>query len=289
MSNSPDDEIAPPARRRRDAPAPKSAPEASASAQIATPREPGVGSIKSLMKAIVVLEAFCNHDRYLSLTDLVTITGLDKSSAQRCTRTLKEIGYLEQHPKTRRYAIGRRVLDLSFAYLHSNPLIVRAAPIMIDLRQAARERVDLSVLDGPDLIYVYRLQTKREALSAALVGKRVPVYSSAGGRALLSCMSDEEAMALLAASDLRQRTPNTLTDPEAIMAEVRRARSKGYCVQVGEWRPGEIVAAAAVVDREGGPVAAVHVAGSTNEWTPEDFERRMGPLVAAAAGDIGNA
>ncbi|TVR07760.1 MAG: IclR family transcriptional regulator [Salinarimonadaceae bacterium] len=240
------------------------------------------------MKAVVVLEAFCNRERYLSLSDLVAITGLDKSSAQRCTRTLKELGYLEQHPKTRRYAIGRRVLDLSFAYLHSNPLIVRAAPIMIELRQTARERVDLSVLDGPDLIYVYRLQTKREALSAALVGKRIPVYSSAGGRALLARLSDDEAMAILAASDLQPRTPYTLSDPEAIMAEVRRARTKGYALQVGEWRPGEIAAAAAVTDQEGRPIAALHIAGSTTEWSPEDFERRMGPLVAAAAADIGH-
>ncbi|MCG6122821.1 MAG: IclR family transcriptional regulator [Microvirga sp.] len=284
MSNSPDDSAVSPRPRR--APKDATSPEVSASAQIAAPREPGVGSVKSLMKAIVVLEAFCSHDRYLSLSDLVAITGFDKSSAQRCTRTLKELGYLEQHPKTRRYAIGRRVLDLSFAYLHSNPLIVRAAPIMVDLRQSARERVDLSILDGPDLIYVYRLQSKREALSAALVGKRVPIYSSAGGRALLACLSDEEAMTILDGSDRRQRTPTTLTDPETILAEVRRARTKGYALQVGEWRPGEIVVASAVTDHEGRPVGALHIAGSTTEWSPEDFERRMGPLVAAAAGEI---
>lgn len=284
MSNSPGEPARP--SRRRPAPTPVSSPEASASARIARPGASGVGGVKSLTKAIVVLEAFRDHDRYLSLSELVAITGLDKSSAQRCTHTLRDLGYLEQHPKTRRFAIGRRVLDLSFAYLHSNPLIVRAAPIMVDLRQTARERVDLSILDGPDLIYVYRLQTKREALSAALVGKRVPLYSSAGGRALLSCMSDEEARAILAGSDLRPRTPNTLVDPEAIMAEVRRARTKGYALQVGEWRPGEIVAAAAVTDQEGKPVAALHIAGSTTEWSPEDFERRMGPLVAAAAGEI---
>lgn len=244
------------------------------------------GNIKSLMKAISVLEAFRGRERYLSLAEIAAITGLDKSSVQRCTRTLRETGYLEQNQSTRRYAIGRRVLDLSFEYLRSNPLIERAAPILVDLRQAARERVDLSILDDTDLVYVFRLQSKRDAFSAALVGRRVPVYCTAGGRAIMSHMPDNEVRQILARSDLKRRTPRTIIEIEALMREIHRVRSNGYSIQAEEWRPGEIVAAAAVIDAYNRPVGAVHIAGSIAEWSPEEFERRMGPLVAVAASEV---
>lgn len=247
--------------------------------------KPG-GNVKSLVKALNVLEAFRGRGRYLSLTEITDITGLDKSSVQRCTRTLCEVGYLEQDPKTRRYALGRRVLDLSYEYLRSNRLIERAAPFLVELRKTARERIDFTIPDGLDVLYVFRLQSKSESLSAALVGLRAPLYSSSGGRAILSQMAEDEARDILRRSSLKARTAKTLTEVEAIMNEVRRARTKGYCIQVEEYRLTEMVVAAPVVDGQGRPVAAVHIAGSTTEWSPDDFERRMGPLVVATAGDI---
>lgn len=244
------------------------------------------GNVKSLVKALTVLEAFRGRERYLSLAEITAITGLDKSAVQRCTRTLCEIGYLEQDPKTRRYALGRRVLDLSYEYLRTNHLIARAAPFLMELRQTTGERIDLTIPDGLDVLYVFCLPSKRESLAAALIGNRTPFYISAGGRAMLSRMNEDEARDILERSDLKARTSKTLTKVEAIMKELRTARKKGYSFQAEEWRLTKMVAAAPVMDTEGRPIAAVHIAGSITDWTPADFERRMGPLAAATAGHI---
>ncbi|BBK32334.1 IclR family transcriptional regulator [Stella humosa] len=240
-------------------------------------------NVKSLHKAFQVLEAFRGGDRHLSLGELAAATGLDKSAVQRFTHTLRAIGYLEQDPATRRYALGRRVLDLAHGYLRNHPLVERAAPILADLRRTTRERVDLSLLDGTDTLYVFRLQSKRETFSAALVGRRVPLFCSAGGRAMLACMTDEVARSIVERSERPAFTASTRTEPARIMAEVRKARRQGYGFQVGEWRPAELVVAAAIVDRTGAPIGAVHIAASLGEWEPEDFERRMAPLVTGAA------
>ena len=202
---------------------------------------------------------------------------------QRYTRTLRDLGYLEQDPFTRRYALNHRVLDLSFSYLRKNPLIERAAPILIDLRRTARERVDLSIPDGLDLVFVLRLQSKRETFAAALIGRRVPLAISAGGRAILAGLPDDEVQEILDRSTLHPNTPRTKTDRNTILNEIAVARAKGYAVQSEEWRLGEIVTAAAIVDRDGRPVAAVHIAASTNEWSREAFEKKFSPQAAAAA------
>jgi len=246
----------------------------------------GVRSVQSVEKAFAVLRAFKGRDRFLSLGELARITQLDKSGVQRFTRTLLELGYLEQDVSTRHYCLGRQLLDLSFEYLRSHPLIERAAPVLVELRRTARERVDLTLIDGDDMLFVFRLQSKRESLHAALIGRRVPVYCSAGGRATLAQLPEKEARAILARADMRQATPHTLTDPDRIMAEVDKARGRGYALQSQEWRLGEVVVGAAILDQAGRPIGAVHIAGSTAEWDPDEFGERMGPLVAAAAQDV---
>jgi DNA-binding IclR family transcriptional regulator len=246
----------------------------------------GVQSVKSIRKAFAVLEAFRDRPRQLSLGEIAMATGLDKSAVQRFTRTLRELGYLQQDPATRRYALGCRVLDLSFAFLQGHPLVERASPVLVDLRRTVRERVDLSLFDGDTLVYALRMQAKRESFAAALVGRRQPLFCSAGGRAVLARLDEAAARRLVEAAPRQAYTPATLTDPDAIMAKVAEARQRGYALQAGEWRPSEIVIAAALVGADGVPQGAVHVAGSARDWTPDRFEAEMAPQLAAAIADI---
>ncbi|MEI2417994.1 IclR family transcriptional regulator [Orrella sp. JC864] len=243
-------------------------------------------NVKSLSKAFRLLEVFRDAPTPLGLAELVQATGMDKSTVQRFTFTLKEMGYLEQDPDTRRYVLGRRVLDLTFGYLHAHPLVERASPVLVDLRRSVQERVDMTVPDGDWVLYVVRMQAKRENYSAALIGRRIPMFCSAGGRAMLSALPEEEALQVVQRADRVRHTPNTLTDVEAIMREVRAARERGYALQVGEWRAGEIAAAVPIVDKRGVPIAAVHVAVSIGEWTREEVERRIVPLLMDAGAVI---
>jgi DNA-binding IclR family transcriptional regulator len=239
--------------------------------------------IKSLDKALRVLEAFGEGEQHMSLTDLVRATGLEKSAVQRIIHTLRENGYLVQDPRTRQFRLGIRVLDMSFHFLRTHPLIARATPLLIDLRRSARERVDMSLIDGTSLVYVVRLQSKRETFFATLVGRRVPIYCTAGGRAILAHLDEDAVADVLSRSNRIAFTSKTITDPDLIMDEVRVARSQGYAMQVEEVLPGEITIAAAVTDREGAPVAAIHIAGLLSEWTMDDFRMQMGPLVTSTA------
>ncbi|MFC7609091.1 IclR family transcriptional regulator domain-containing protein [Teichococcus aestuarii] len=59
----------------------------------------------------------------------------------------------------------------------------RATPVVIDLQRSTGERVDLSLFDGTTIVYALRRQTKRETFFATLVGRRLPSFTAAGGRA----------------------------------------------------------------------------------------------------------
>ncbi|RYE33500.1 MAG: IclR family transcriptional regulator [Hyphomicrobiales bacterium] len=239
--------------------------------------------VTSLERGFAVLEAVGNERRDVGVTEIAAKTGLDKSAAQRFAFTLHALGYLEKDPATRRFRLSRRVLGLAHAYLRADPLVELATPYLADLRQASQKRVDLSLLDGFDIVYVVRLQSQREAFGATVVGRRIPAFCSSGGRAMLASLPEDDARTLVEHSTRTPLTPHTITDIEAVMAEIARARRDGFAVCVQEALMGEIVVAAAVVDMQGRPRGAVHIAMSLADHDETEVRARYAPMAVAAA------
>ena len=238
--------------------------------------------LQSVARALDVIEAFAGSSRPKSLGEIATATGLNKSAAQRIGQTLLARGYLER-AESGGLSLGRRLLDRSFDYLRSNPLIERATPVLIELRKRAGERIDLSLFDDTSILYAIRLQSKGESFYATLPGRRIPTFASSGGRACMAHLSDADVKALLARSDRKPLTPKTVTELGQIREKVREARQDGFSLAQEEALIGEVVLAACVLDASGYPLGAVHIAGSLSEWSVEDFRRRFAPLAIEAA------
>ncbi|WP_245926823.1 IclR family transcriptional regulator [Breoghania corrubedonensis] len=239
--------------------------------------------VQSIARAIQVLSSFHQTDKPLTLAEIGVACGLGKSAVQRVVFTLRELGYIERDPTDRGYVPGIRILDHALDYLRLNPLIERASPVLLELRRNVRERVDLSLLDDLRLVYASRLQSKRETFYATLVGHSVPVFCTSGGRAIMASMSDGEVEDIIERSDCRPYTAKTLTAPQDIRAEVRKARANGYALALEQIQAGEIAIGVAISGSDGRPQAAIHVAGSLAEWDPETFCARFAPLATEAA------
>jgi len=233
--------------------------------------------VNSLDKGFAVLRAFQGAGHYLSLAEITARSGLDKSTAQRMTHTLLQLGYLKKCPDTRRYALDMALLDFSYQFVRSHPLVEVATPHLIELRRSCEERVDMSLFDGHTLVYAVRLQSKRDKYYTTLVGRRMPVFCSAGGRAMLARLPEDQARHLIDTSTLEPLTAKTITDPDTIMARIAQARRDGYAVAQEESILGEITLGAALADEQGRPVGAVHIAASTTEWTADEMVRRLVP------------
>ena len=78
-------------------------------------------------------------------------------------------------------------------------------------------------------------------------------------------------------------TPKTTVTVEGVRAKVEEARLVGYAVALEEALLGEVALGAAIVDRRGVPVGAIHIAASLSEWTVDEFRRRFAPLALEAA------
>lgn len=245
--------------------------------------------VGGLDKGLTVLRAFYDQPRALSLTEVAERTRLGRSTVQRFLYTLRVLGYLRQDRRTKRFTLSPRVLDFGYAYLRNDRLVETAFPYLLEASKRSRETVNLTERDGTDVIYVSRFPSRNVISVDILLGARLPVFSTAPGRAMLAFMPEDKARAVIARSNVRALTPYTTTDPGAIFAELQRIHARGYALSNQETFAGDLSTAAPVLDHDGCVVAAVNIAVPTPRWTMEQMERELTPIVVETARAVSKA
>lgn len=242
--------------------------------------------VSSLAKGFKVLDAFYGKEQYLRFSDIVKLTGLSKGAVQRYVRTLEILGFLWKNPEKRHYCLTAKALDLTYSFLHSSPLIDIAIPHLLDLRNRCGETVNLSFLDGRELIYVFRAPGQRHTLNASVIGRRVPLYCTSGGRAMLSILPEKELQEILTTIDFKKITPYTETDREKIYQSIVQARADGFAIINQEVLLGEITVAAPIINPLHNGVAAVHVPVMAKNWSYEEVRKKLAPEVLEVAHNL---
>ncbi|NMM38328.1 MAG: IclR family transcriptional regulator [Glaciimonas sp.] len=243
---------------------------------------------QSLEKGLAVLRAFNAQRRTMTLADVAEATAITKSSAQRMIYTLETLGYVKKHPKTRRYQLTPKVMEVGYNYLEADTLVDVANPFLAELTNTTGETTNLTEPYALEMVYVARFVSHKFIPIHMPIGSRIPMYCTASGRAYLSRLAEAEARALLLSSQLTMRTQHTKTDIEEIMSVLAVAREKGYAYNNEELFLGDLTIAAPIISSRGAAVAAVHVVAPTSRWTLEEAENKIGPLVLECARSISN-
>ena len=246
-------------------------------------------NVKSVGKAFDVLFCFQQtspSERELGLMDIVRLTGFDKSTAQRFIHTLHLNGFLVKNENTRRYSLGHKSLDLAYCFLKNNRYVEIANPHLVDLCRQSQCRVSLSLFDDTETIYAVRHHFKPEYYSSMLIGKRIPIVASSGGRAILALLDEERRNDILDRSQYVAITKNSTITKNAVLKEIRKVQEQGYAITIEQVAYGEIGIGVALTDSTAQPVAAIHLIGSLSDWEPEKFEKHFASLILATARKI---
>ena len=272
---------------KRTVKSPPAGPGSAGAAKQAPTKQPGFAGDplfnRSVEKAFAILGAFSAEQRTLNLGEIAAAAGMTKSSAQRCTHTLERLGYLKREPRGARWVLSPRVLGIAHAYFASHPLIENATTHLIDLNQACGESVNLSEPDGTDMVFIARFPSHKRFFIHMPIGRRLPMYCTAAGRAYLSALPRAEAQRILRASPLRSLTPQTITDPKQILRLIDAARESGYAWCSQECYRGDLTIGAAVLGDDGRPVAAINISGPTSRWTLAELRAKLSPLLLETA------
>ncbi|WP_028238341.1 IclR family transcriptional regulator [Stutzerimonas azotifigens] len=241
---------------------------------------------QSLEKGLAVLRAFDPAHRTLTLAEVARLADMSKGSAQRAVHTLEVLGYIGRDRRSRRFRLLPKVIELGFNYLASHPLVRLAHPYLAQLARTSGETASLTEPVGQYMVYMSQIMTTQSIPVLTPVGMRIPMYCTSSGRAYLSRQTDQQARALLEAAHREARTPATLTGVDDILQAIRTCRQVGYAVNCEELFLGDMGIAAAIVDRHGEAVGAVHLAPPTSRWSLEEATQRLAPLVVECARGI---
>lgn len=220
-------------------------------------------SVQSVDRALALIDALATSGGSLQLTELAERTSLNVSTGHHLLATLVRWGYVARAPG-RRYALGARGLHLAQAFLKQIDL-PRRAQLHIDRISAdTGETVHLAVLQGDAVVTLLKREGRHAVrVDTGAVGSADAVHATALGKAMLAWLPEHEIRRILAARGLARFTPNTITDADLLIEELRLVRRNGHAVDREEFQPGVTCIGAAIRNHLGAVVGAISASAPT--------------------------
>jgi IclR family pca regulon transcriptional regulator len=242
--------------------------------------------VEALARGLRILDAFTEQTPSLSLTEISSAVGLDKSTVFRFVYTYERLGYLLRDPETKRYRPGLKVLRLGFSALSSLGLPQISQPYLRALSKLTGETTNMTVLDGREIVYVARNATQQIIAVNLQLGSRLPAYCTSMGKAQLADKTRDELSDLLGEGPYPAKGSRTLTSLDALVAELEKVREQGYAINDEELVAGLRSVAAPIRTSEGRIVAAINVSVPVARVSRQELEDDLAPKVMTAAREI---
>ncbi|MEV5570430.1 IclR family transcriptional regulator [Spirillospora sp. NPDC052269] len=236
-------------------------------------------AVRSLERAFELLEHLADAGGEMALSELTEVSGLPMPTIYRLMRTLVNQGYVRQEAN-KRYALGPRLIRLGDGA--GRLLGTWARPALARLVDEVGETANMAVLEGDSVVYVAQVPSRHSMRMFTEVGRRVLPHCTGVGKALLAQLPEARVREILSRTGMPARTPNTFTDPNALVDELARVRQRGYAVDDEEQ---EIGVRCVAVPLPGAPtLTAFSVSGPSARVTHEAVLEVVPVMHAVAAG-----
>lgn len=240
-----------------------------------------------LERTLGILELLSQHGEGMELAAIADRLDIPRSGVHRLLADLVRLGYVRQARGHGEYLLTTKLVSMGLSYLSNSGIVDIAQPLLNQLAEVSGELVRLSVVDGERLTWVARAQGARQGLRYDPdMGSDARLSCSSSGWALMSTLSDDAALALVAKQGLgapEDFGPNAPTSLQAVMAAVQETRERGYSLTVDTYSLG-LSALSAPVRFSGQPaIGVLTIAGPTVRFTLERMQALAPELLSIAA------
>ncbi|MCK1396993.1 IclR family transcriptional regulator [Bradyrhizobium sp. 4] len=242
--------------------------------------------VNSIEKAVMVLNAFSRERPRLTLAVVTKLTGLDKSAAQRFLFTLHQLGLVRKHDETKQYSLSPRLLEFAYAYTYSDGLIERAQQFLVEAHEKTGETVNLMVLDGTDVILVWRIPSLDIVAMNVQVGLRMPALYSIAGRAIVAQFPPKEREFIIRATNYQKYTDEAVTNPNEMRKLLEKASKDGYVLSQSQYFHHETAVGAAIIDGSKKVLGGISLSGPGSRLTVQEAREKLLPATITAARKI---
>ena len=233
-------------------------------------------------RALGMLEAVAQEPEGLSNAEISRKLAIPKSSASYILRTLVKRGYLNRDVHNGKYRVGLKILSLSRGALSGIDVREVALPIMRHLSEKTGLTCHLAILDGPEAVYIEKVEPQGFIRMDTWVGRRMRVHATSVGKALAAHVPPEQLEQILAERALERRTPKTITSVARLHKELEKVRTLGYAVDDEENNLGARCVGAPVFNQHGAIEASLGLSGTIHQVNAQTMPRIVEALKDAA-------
>jgi len=244
--------------------------------------------IRSVDRAVAILDLLA-REGWSAGAEVARELRVHRSTALRLLATLDRHGLVERDPRTSKYRLGRRLVQLASSVRGEVDLRQVGRPVCEALARSLGETVTLDVLDGDEIVPIEQASGSTSVVSVNWLGTRSPVHCTASGKVILAFAPDDLRSRLLE-RPLERRTAQTIVDRAALEVQLTEVREAGFARTSEELEVGLNAIAAPVRNAAGEVIAAVDVSGPAHRIDPsarvalvgrtreaaEDLSRRLG-------------
>ena len=233
-------------------------------------------------RALAMLEAIAQDSDGLSNAEISRTLQIPKSSASYILRTLEKQGYLNRDPESAKYRVGLKILSLSRGALSGLDVREVALPVMRHLMEKTNLTCHLAILDGPDAVYIEKVEPQGFIRMDTWVGRRMRVHATSVGKALVAYIPQERLEKILAERGMEKRTAKTITTLPRLLKSLEKVREQGYAVDDEENNLGARCLGAPIFNQGGTIEASLGLSGTINQVNQQTMPRIVEHLRDAA-------
>ena len=225
-------------------------------------------TVRSAMRALDLIEYLSGETKGTSLSAAADRFSMPKSSTLMLLRTLVARGYV-QKTSGELYVLTEEFRTGAYGWqgVPFANLAALAQPVMQSLSRSLGESVIFGVMASPGYARLLsKVISDEEIRWDSELGVQLPLYCTAVGRALLAPLSASERVAHLAAVPMKSLTPHTITDPARILSMLDEIAQQGYNIVMEEFALGGTGVAAAILNAQKRPVAALNISCVTSRF-----------------------
>ena len=208
-------------------------------------------------RVLDILELLSSSENGMTLTELANALGAPKSSIMPLVHTMTARNFIYLQKDTLRYFIGVATYSVGVSYNNRQTTLQYIQQEMDTITAKCNETCQLGIESKNMVLYIAKKDSPQPIRIISSVGKQLPLYSTALGRALLAHKSPEEIRSMYPGS-LQALTPRSTTSVDELLEIIKTAKKKGYACEKEE--ANLMVACIAVsLDYNDRPVAALSV------------------------------
>lgn len=241
-----------------------------------------IGSVDNALRLLMLFR----RQNSLRVSDAADHLGVARSTAHRLLAMLEYHDFVSQDGSTRLYVAGPALTDIGLAIVRDMDIRTIARPVMAELSRDVGETVHLLILRGTDAVFIDSIESTNVLRVGSRTGMVLPAHASAGGKVLLAQLSKERLRAMYPTERLDRLTGRTVGSRAKLMAEIEKARERGYAINLGESESGIGAVAAAIVDGHDRARASLAVAAPLARVDDAQM-RRIARATVVAAKQIG--